>query len=522
MNDDAPTAKLRVFISSVQKELELERAAVAALIATDPFLLQHCVPVLFEKEPPAARPAKQGYLETLKSCALYVLILANEYGQPDGDLSATHHEYRMAQRLKLPTVVFLKGMQDAGRSQEVKDFIAEARKDGYKYVRFHDREDLKPQLIEALHRALSEEFNLKATAAEVSESKDLIEAASPFEAAVLADVPVETLDQKLVADFNDRTAASDVEQGRRSDGQALALRGLAIPTRERDVFHATVAAHLLFANQPADRFPQCEILADAYDDVRIGGRPKGQSTINAPLSRALEQALKFVDDHTFHPRRVVGLNNLRLDEYPVAALREALVNAVAHRSYDDRSRKVFVRVFSDRIEIASPGYPPQPLTLAKLRKGGYRPCSRNPLIAQTLATLGVMEQRGSGFARMRDAMLDHGLPVPELAQQDGYFVVTLRGPAGDYDRLKVPAGATLTVPAAVEARLTKRQQQMMAALARGEVLTSKKVQQRFKISAPVAHEDFKRLLDEGLIERVGAGRATRYLPRSGPKSSGNH
>jgi ATP-dependent DNA helicase RecG len=44
--------KKRIFISSVQKELELERAAVAGLISTDPFLLQHCTPVLFEKEPP--------------------------------------------------------------------------------------------------------------------------------------------------------------------------------------------------------------------------------------------------------------------------------------------------------------------------------------------------------------------------------------------------------------------------------------------------------------------------------------
>lgn len=79
---------------------------------------------------------------------------------------------------------------------------------------------------------------------------------------------------------------------------------------------------------------QCEILVDAYDDVRIGGRPKGQATINAPLLHALEQVLKF----TTPPAALVGLNNLRLDEYPVAALREALVN-VAHRTYDDRARK---------------------------------------------------------------------------------------------------------------------------------------------------------------------------------------
>jgi predicted HTH transcriptional regulator len=357
---------------------------------------------------------------------------------------------------------------------------------------------------------LAEEFNRKATAAEVSESKDLIEAASPFETVTLSDVPVEALDQELMADFNRRTAANQVEQIWRSDGLALVSRGLAVATPQHEVFHATVAAYLLFAGNPAGRFPQAEILADAYDDIRLTGRPKGQATLNAPLPRALEQALKFVDDHTFHPRRVVGLNNVRLDEYPVAALREALVNAVAHRSYDDRSRKVFVRIFSDRIEIASPGYPPQPLTLAKLRKGGYRPCSRNPLIAQTLATLGVMEQRGSGFARMREAMLNYGLVAPELAQQDGYFVVTLRGPAGDYDRLKVPADTTGSITPAIEAQLNARQRKMVVLMADGEELTSRRCEKEFGITRPIANKDFAGLVRLGLAEKIGSGRSTRY------------
>jgi ATP-dependent DNA helicase RecG len=50
---------LPIFISSVQKELELERAALSSLIATDPFLLQHCVPVLFEKQPAPPKPSRQ-------------------------------------------------------------------------------------------------------------------------------------------------------------------------------------------------------------------------------------------------------------------------------------------------------------------------------------------------------------------------------------------------------------------------------------------------------------------------------
>ena len=502
--------KKRIFISSVQKELELERAAVASLITTDPFLLQHCVPVLFEREPPAARPAPKGYLETLHGCALYVLILANEYGQLDGELSATHHEYRLAQKLKLPTIVFLKGAKDEARTAEAKAFFAETKKDGYKYVRFHDREDLKPAMLEALRRALADIFGLKATSAEVSESEQLIDAASTFESTVLADVSVESLDQNLLGQFNNHTASGDPERIWRSPAEALQTRGLAVPGREKNTFHATAAAFLLFGPSPAFRFPQCEILADAYDEIRISGRPKGQVTINAPLSRVLDQAIKFIDDHTFHPRRVVGLNNLRLDEYPVAALREALVNAVAHRSYDDAARKIFVRVFSDRVEISSPGYPPKPLTLAKLRRGGYKPCSRNPLIAQTLATLGVMEQRGSGFARMHDAMLNHGLDAPVFGQQDGFFIVTLPGPAGNYDRIILPAGVTGPITAAVEEQLNERQKKMVALLVAGESLTSRLCERKFRVTRDTAVRDFALLVKLEIAEKSGRGRAVSY------------
>jgi predicted HTH transcriptional regulator len=509
--------KRRIFISSVQKELELERAAIAGLISSDPFLLQHCIPVLFEKEPPPSRPASKPYLEALRDSAVYVLLIANEYGRPDGELSATHHEYRLAQELRIPTIVFLKGAEDAGRSSETRALIEEIKRAGHTYKRFHDREDLKPEMLRAIVRTLADEFGISASESEVSEGEHQIESASAFETTVLNDVSVAALDQELVAAFNHRVAATD-DTPELAPAALLHTRGLAVRGDTPDTFLATAAAFVLFGASPAHRFPQCEILIDAYDDIRITGRPKGQLNVNAPLPRAMDQVLIFIDDHTFHPRRVVGLNNLRLDEYPVAALREALLNAVAHRSYDDASRKVFVRIFRDRVEIASPGYPLKPLTLAKLRRGNYRPCSRNPLIAQTLAALDKMEQRGSGFARMRDAMLDHGLDEPKLDQQDGYFVVTLPGPDGNYDRIRTPANIPSLVLPAVEARLTDRQRQIMAELVQGAVLTSKICQERFKVSAPVIAADFQILIEEDLVERVGAGRATRYVLRSRSKS----
>ena len=101
---------LRVFVSSVQKELEHERAAVAQLISTDPFLLKHCEAVLYDKEPPTGRPNQKAYLDCLRSCDIYLLLMDVEYGRPGGDLSATHEEYRLAQEAKLPTLVFIRGL----------------------------------------------------------------------------------------------------------------------------------------------------------------------------------------------------------------------------------------------------------------------------------------------------------------------------------------------------------------------------------------------------------------------------
>ena len=111
--------------------------------------------------------------------------------------------------------------------------------------------------------------------------------------------------------------------------------------------------------------------------------PSTRSRIDDHLGQA-EFALQVVVN-TRHPMRVVGLNRVRLDEYPVEALREALVNAVVHRQYEDAGRKIMLEVLADRVVLSSPGLPPSPLTLANLRKGKYRPSSHNPILAQWLS-----------------------------------------------------------------------------------------------------------------------------------------
>ena len=111
-------------------------------------------------------------------------------------------------------------------------------------------------------------------------------------------------------------------------------------------------------------------------------------------------------------------------------------------------------VFSDRVVIASPGLLPRPLTLAKIRSGDYRPCSRNPLIAQGLSFFHRIEERGSGIGRMRDEMLNHGLDPPRFATSNVFFEVVLPGPGKDLNRLRVrPESVGQFVEPSVEARL---------------------------------------------------------------------
>lgn len=505
-------SKLRVFVSSVQKELEHERVAIASLVTTDPFLMQHCEPVLFEKEPMPAHPADQPYLECLRTCRVYVLLVYNEYGQPDGPLSATHHEYRLAQQLKLPTLVFLKGATDTDRKPQTKAFLDEIKRHKHTYRRFIDREDLKPELRRALLALLKQEFQLEPSAAESAGGREQIEAASAFESKPLPGILWSALDSAQLSRFAGVVVESP---GLRVFDDAVCpqmhARGLLWHDGTQGDYFATAAGLLVFGSCPADHFPQVEILADAYADTKLTGKPRGQLNINASIPQAIEQILEFIDKHTFHPTRVVGINNIALDEYPRLALREALVNATAHRTYDDASRKVNVQVFSDRIVVASPGYPPLPLTLAKLRRGNYRACSRNPVIAQTLATLSLMEQRGSGFARMHDAMLNHGLDAPAYAEQDGYFIVIFPGPNGDYDRLKVPEGATGLISPAAESQLNERQKDMAGRIVRGEELTSRACQTRYKVTAQALHRDFQKLVSLGLAKVVGSGRSARYV-----------
>lgn len=202
---------------------------------------------------------------------------------------------------------------------------------------------------------------------------------------------------------------------------------------------------------------------------------------------------------------------MELPEYPETALREALVNALAHRDYEDPSQHVIVEVFFDRIVITNPGLPVGHPSLKRLEKGEARSRSRNPLLSQGLVFLGLMEERGTGIRRMRRAMLDHGLELPHVNTDENRFVLTLPGPGDDLGRIKAPASAAASLPKSVLEELSKRQRAILVRLAAGEELTSAGMQSDFSVSRETVARDMAALIELKLAQKIGKVRATRYV-----------
>jgi ATP-dependent DNA helicase RecG len=508
------TAKLHVFVSSVQKELEDERLIVQNLINTDTFLTAHCVPVLYEFEPASPDKALEGCLKALDTCQIYLLIVAVQYGSLVGRLSVTHAEYRRAKAKKLPVLAFIKGDRSLKREDRTDALLKELDADGPKYKRFGNVIELQKEVRAALVKLLKDRHGITPSSDENEIAQQTIEATSAFESQPLNRIRWTELDhsvaRRLVAAAENRNpddlGVPDLLSG-------ASLRGLIWQDSSSGEHYATAAGIVLLAKDPSAVFPQCRILADAYRGAEADGDPRDHEDIRGPMPRAVDRAIAFIDRNTRHPMKVIGLNRVRLDEYPTEALREALVNAVAHRQYEDAGRKIMLEIFSDRVVVSSPGHPPAPITLANLRKGKYRPCSRNPVLAQCLSYFHRIEERGSGFRRMRDQMLNHGLDQPLLSTDTGYFQVTFPGPGDDIDRIRVPETRLLVTPT-VEGQLNERQKEIMVhALTEGSV-TNRWCRSRFHVVYNTAYRDLQGLVELDLIEPVGSGRSVKYVPRS--------
>jgi ATP-dependent DNA helicase RecG len=107
-------------------------------------------------------------------------------------------------------------------------------------------------------------------------------------------------------------------------------------------------------------------------------------------------------------------------EMPLDVFREALVNALAHRDYYEQGAFACVEIYDDRIEISNPGG----LLPLVAKHFGRRSLSRNPYIFSLFMRMNLVEHVGSGIGRMKELMLEAGLPEPQY-ETEGMFTIVL-------------------------------------------------------------------------------------------------
>ncbi len=164
------------------------------------------------------------------------------------------------------------------------------------------------------------------------------------------------------------------------------------------------AGVLFFAKDVRRFFPEAYItclLARGTTKVHILDRKDFDGGVVADI----EDAMHFVERNTRTAYRIEGLQRQEITEYPSEALREAITNAVMHRDWFFDGANVFVEVYSDRIEVMSPGGLPRGLSLGNL---GSRSIRRNALIADLLHRIGFIEKAGTGILRIREEAREEG------------------------------------------------------------------------------------------------------------------
>lgn len=336
--------------------------------------------------------------------------------------------------------------------------------------------------------------------------------------AVIPDARMEDFDPQAIAEYRRLRAMANPRAEELGYDNPDMLEALSAARRVDGALKPTLAGIVLFGKPLALRrlFPALRI-----DYIRVAGtqwiddpeRRFQALDIRKPLMLSLPVAeASIVDELPKGFRLPEGeLQSRQEPILPRKVIREALANAVMHRSYQEHSPIQIIR-YSNRIEILNPGYSLK--DMASIGTPGSR--LRNPAIAAVLHELNWAETKGSGIRTMRRLAGEAGLPLPEFAsdRQKNEFKVTLflhhLLTEEDYAWLKALAGETLSADEA-KALIYARETGAVDNTACRDFSGLDTLQ---------ASSLLRRLRDRGLLEKQGSGSRTYYTLSSPGEAAG--
>jgi len=263
----------------------------------------------------------------------------------------------------------------------------------------------------------------------------------------------------------------------------------------------TYAGLLLFGRHPQRWVRGAEILCARFNSSEMDDAFARQ-TINGTLPDQIRKAETFITEHTAHRSRIRNWQRSDEPPYPSGVLREAIVNAVAHRDYRLTGSQIHVLVFSDRIEVRSPGKLPGHVTVKNILRERY---SRNEAVVQVLSDMGYIERLGYGIDRMMRAMKDAGQEAPQFEETDAGFNVTLYANTAS-------GSASEKVALSAGNPQQERFGKMLAFIKKNGRITNREYQELCPdVNPETLRRDFVDMVERGAILRIGDKRGTYYI-----------
>lgn len=199
----------------------------------------------------------------------------------------------------------------------------------------------------------------------------------------IADMDRDALDRFLEA-----TGQGDLQNNRERLLENWRLLSRGIPT---------IAGILLFGRQPQLHLPFAQVNAAGFYGTNSSGNPYDRKDLTGRILDVIDQAERFLYLHLRIPHEIRGFEPEPKPELPKEALREAIVNAVAHRDYTVQG-PIRLFIFDDRIEVHTPGKPPNTVDEEAMRAGVH--VVRNPHIYARLSDAGLVTRAGTGIRRI--------------------------------------------------------------------------------------------------------------------------
>ncbi len=255
------------------------------------------------------------------------------------------------------------------------------------------------------------------------------------------------------------------------------------------------SAVLLFAKNPQDFYPQSEIKF-----VRFNGREpvdiSSHHIIQKDLFSSIEECMRLVKQSISKMIVMTGEAKRReIYEYPLEVIREAIVNAIAHRDYFSKD-SIQIYLFKDRIEITNPGSLPQGLPKELF---GTISVQRNPITYRFLRDLGYVEGLGTGIPRMKNYMRKAGLRDPDFIFTESFFRIVLYNKKGRKEPIRGYED------------LNENQKKALDYIKRNKAIKSKTYEEINNVSHATAVNQINEMIDFGFIDKVGAFRGAYYI-----------